>query len=136
MSRSFAFEDRRLAAVSGLADDGIELDVPEERDSELLGRLLRPAARKDIDFVTAVRADEVTHVFYHAHQIDLHLAEHFDGFASVLQRNIRRRRNHNRSGERNGLNQRKGNVSSARRQIHDQIIELSPLYRAEKLLDD
>ena len=52
------------------------------------------------------------------------------------KRNIGGRRNHDRAGERNGLNQRQRHVSRARRQIHDQVVELSPDHRAQKLLDD
>ena len=42
-------------------------------------------ARKNVNLMLAMRADEVAHVFDHAHQIYFHLAEHFDGLASVLQ---------------------------------------------------
>ena len=74
----------------------------------------------------AVRTHEVAHVLNHAHQVNLHLAEHFDGFARILQGNIGWRRNYDRAGQRNGLNQRQRHVSGARRQVHDQVVEFSP----------
>src|SRR5713226_4222170 len=65
--RIFAFEHCRLAGISGFADIGIELDVSQKRHAELAGSLLRSAARKNINLVTAVRANEVAHVLHHAH---------------------------------------------------------------------
>ena len=82
--RAFAFENGGFAAVSGFADVGIELDVPQERNLELLRCFLSPAAGENIDLVTAMRADEVAHVLDHAYDIHLHLAKHFDGLAGVL----------------------------------------------------
>ncbi len=133
---AFSGEHGGLAAVAGFADVGIELDFAQVGDSKLFRRLLRAAAGENIGLMIAVRANEVAHVLDHAHQVHLHLAEHFDGFARVLQRNVGRRGNHDRAGERNGLNQRQRHVSRARRQIHDQVVEFSPHHRAQKLLDD
>jgi hypothetical protein len=129
-------EHRGSATVAGFADIGIELDFPKVGNSKLLRRLLRPAARENIGLMIAVRADEVAHVLDHAYQIHLHLAEHFDGLAGILQRNIGGRGNYDRAGERNGLNQRQGYVSRARRQIHDQVVERYSNHRAQELLDD
>src|SRR5271163_5068697 len=84
----------------------------------------------------AVRAGEVTHVFDHAYDIHLHLAEHFDGFARILQRDVGRRRNNDRAGQWDSLNQRERYVSGSGRQVDYQIVQLSPLHRAQELLDD
>ncbi len=46
---------------------------------------LAAALGEDVDLVMAVRADEVTHVFDNAENIDLYLLKHLDRFASVLQ---------------------------------------------------
>ena len=54
-------------------------------DVELFRSLFRSAAREDIDFVLAMRADKVTHVLDHADDVHLHLAKHLDGLARILQ---------------------------------------------------
>ena len=78
------------AAVAGFADVGIELDFSEVGNSKLRRRLLRAAAGENVGLMIAVRAHEVAHVLDHADQIHLHLAEHFDGFARILQAKHRR----------------------------------------------
>ena len=85
MRRVFPFEHRRLALVSGFADLGIELNAAEEVDAELPDGLLCSAARKNINFIVAMRTDKVAHVLDYASDINLHLAEHLDGLARVLQ---------------------------------------------------
>src|SRR5258708_35956106 len=136
MRRVLSLEHRRRAAVARLANFWIELDASEKGDVELFRRLFRAAAREDIDFVLAMRTDKVTHVFDHADDVHLHLAEHLDGLASILQRNIRWRRDHDRAGQRDSLNQRERNVASSGRKINDKIVKLSPLHRSQKLLND
>src|SRR5208337_686796 len=84
MRRVLSLEHGRSAAVARFANLRIELDASEEGDAELLRRLFRAAAREDVDFVLAVRADEVAHVFYHADDIHFHLAEHLNGLARIL----------------------------------------------------
>src|SRR5580700_10322085 len=84
MWRILAFENRGLATVPGLTDIGIELDVSQEGNVELLGRFLRAAARKNIDLVIAVRAHKIAHVLDHAYEIYFHLAKHLDRLASIL----------------------------------------------------
>ena len=73
------------------------------------------AAREDVHFVLAVRAGEVAHVLNHADDVNFHLAKHFNRLARILQRNVGRRRDHNRAGQRHGLHQRKRNVARTRR---------------------
>src|ERR1035441_4418731 len=79
MGRIFSLEHGWNAAVARFANLRIEFDVSEEGDVELFRRLFRAAARENVDFVLAMRADEVTHVFDHAYDVHLHLAEHLDG---------------------------------------------------------
>ena len=83
-----------------------------------------------------MRADEVAHVLDHAGDIHLHLAEHLNRLARVLQRHVGWSRNHDCARERNGLHQGQRNVSCARRKIDDHVIEFSPFDQAEKLADD
>ena len=58
--------------------------------------------------------------------VDLHLLEHLDGFARVLQRNVGRRRHHDRAGKRNGLDQGDGDVACSGRQIDDEVSGCGP----------
>src|SRR5271168_2128917 len=116
MERVFSLKHGRRAAVACFTNFWIKLDASEEGNVELLRGFFRASARKDVDFVLAMRASKVTHVFDHAYDIHLHLAEHFDGFARILQRNIGRSRNDDSSGQRDSLNQRERDVTGSRRQ--------------------
>src|SRR5882762_7090711 len=136
MRRIFALEYGWRSTIASLADFGIEFHASKKRNVELLCGLFGPTTRKNVDFMLAVRADEITHVFDHADDVHLHLAEHLDGLARILQRNIGRRRDHDCAGQRNSLNQRERNVASSGRKVNDKIIKLSPLHRSQKLLDD
>src|SRR5437588_444499 len=104
MRRVLSLEHGRRAAVAGFANFRIELDASEKGDVELFRRLFRAAAREDIDFVLAMRADKVTHVFDHADDVHLHLSEHLNSLARILQRHIRWRRDHDSAGQGNSLN--------------------------------
>ena len=66
-----------------------------------------------------MRTNKVAHILDNADDIHLHLAEHLDSFAGILQRNIGGSRNHNGTGQGNRLHQRKRDVARTRRQIHD-----------------
>src|SRR5438094_9723518 len=81
-------------------------------------------------------ANEVAHVFHHAHDIYLHLPEHFNRLSRVLKRNVGGRRNHDCPGERHSLNERESNIARPRRQVNHEIIKLAPFYRAQNLLTD
>src|SRR3989442_7201392 len=83
-----------------------------------------------------MRANEVAHDFHHAHDIYPHLPEHFDRLARVLKRNVGGRRTHDCPGKWHSLNERESNIARPRRQVNHEIIKLTPLYRAQKLLDD
>src|SRR5579864_210516 len=106
MRRSLTFEHSRLALVPGLANLGIKLNTDKEVHSELASSLLRPAAGKNVDFVMAVRAHKVAHVFDHARDVHLHLAKHFDSLAGVLQGNVGWRGHDDCCGQWNCLDKR------------------------------
>src|ERR1700757_5045223 len=101
-----AFEHGRFAGIPRPAEFWIQLNGAQKRHAKLLGSPFRAAPREDIDFVIAMRAHEVAHVLDHADQVDLHLAEHLNRLAPILQRNVGRRRDHDCAGQRNGLYQR------------------------------
>ena len=119
MGRAFAFQDSRRAAVTRSANFRIQFHASQKRYVELFGRLLCSATREDINFVLAMRADEVAHVLDHADDIHFHLAKHLDRFAGVLQGYVGWRRDHNRTGQRNGLNQGERYVTCTGREIDD-----------------
>src|SRR5512141_504474 len=125
-----------MTRVPTFANVGIEFDVAEELESKLFRRTLSTTFTEGIDLMIAMRAHEVAHVLDHADHFYLHLAEHLDGLARVLQRYVARRGDHDRSRHRHGLHQRDHDVSRAWRQIDDQVIEFSPLHLREELLDD
>src|SRR5437016_13288231 len=81
-------------------------------------------------------ADQVAHVLGQADQVNLDLAKHLDGFTRVLEGNVGRRGNHDRTRQRYGLDQRESDVPGAGRQIDDEVIELTPFHRAQELTDD
>ena len=101
-----------------------------------LRRALAAAGGEDIDLVIAVRADEVAHVLGDAEDFDVHLVEHLDGLARILQRNVGGRGDDDGAGQRHGLGQRDHHVAGAGRQIDDEVVELSPGHAPEELLDD
>src|SRR5882724_5292244 len=84
LDRLFSPENGGLACVAGFADGRVELDVAQEWNAELSGGFFDAAAGEYIDFVLAVWADEVAHVFDHADEVDFHLLEHLDGFPAIL----------------------------------------------------
>src|SRR5258708_6302598 len=79
------------AFVPGFTNLGIKLHRAKKIHSELARSLLRPTARKDINLVLAVGADKVAHVLDDTGNVHFHLAEHLDGFARVLEGDVRRR---------------------------------------------
>src|SRR5689334_2487176 len=98
MRRVLAFEDSGLTRVAAPADVGIEFHIAKESQVKLLGCPLSAAFRKNVDLVLAVRADEITHVLNQPDNVYLHLAEHLDRFARVLQRHVGRSGDHDRPG--------------------------------------
>ena len=88
---------------------------------------------KNINRLAAVRARERAHVLDHAEHFYIHLAEHFDRFAHVGERDGRWRGNNNRARDRDRLDQRQLHVPGAGRKIDDQVIQFAPLHAAQKL---
>src|SRR5882757_4275913 len=100
MWRIFAFEDCWRTAVPRFTDFGIEFHASKKWHIELLCSLFRAPTRENIDLMLAMGTDEVTHVLDHADNVDLHLTKHFNGFAGVLQGDVRGSRDDNRTGPR------------------------------------
>ena len=58
-----------------------------------------------------------------------------DRAAAVGQRHLLRRRDDDRSGDRNRLAQAQRDVAGARRHVDDEVVEIVPAHLAEELLD-
>ena len=78
----------------------------QEIDAKLAGSLLRSAAGEDINLVMAMGANKVAHVFDDPGNVNLHLPEHLDRLARVLQRNVGRRGYNDCCRQGNGLDKR------------------------------
>src|ERR1700683_4025955 len=123
---------------SGIATDAnlrINLDFTKKGYAEIFRHVLAFAVAEHIDAAFAMRAVEIAHVLDHTKNLDIHLPEHFDGFADVSKRDDGRRGNHYRASDRNTLNKRELNVTRAGWQINDEVVESAPLRAAQKLLD-
>ena len=128
-----AGDDR--APVIGIGADGdVERHFAEERNAELFGLLARPSVRKDVRPPAAMRTDEVAHILDHAEQRDFDLVEHRDAAPGVDQRQILRRRNDHRAGERHVLSHGQLRVAGARRHVDDQHVEFAPHDLAQELV--
>jgi len=132
----FAHGSYGLAAVAADADLGVNFDFAQEWDAEELGHAAAFAVAEDVDAAFAMGAAEVTHVFDDAKNLDVNLAEHFNGFAYVGEGDDRGRGDDDGACDGDALNERELYVTCARGKIDDEVIEFAPLHAAEKLLDD
>ncbi|MNE38317.1 hypothetical protein D3C80_1322110 [compost metagenome] len=92
----------------------------------LRSQFLSATGTKDRFMVPAVAANMHTHIFNNTENRHFNLLKHDDAFFGVDQRDILRRGHDNSPRNRNVLRQRQLNVSSARRHIQYQIIEIRP----------
>src|SRR4051812_11429614 len=116
-----------MTRVAALADVGIEFHLSQEGQSELLCGPGAASLGKDVDLLVAMRTDEMAHVFDQANNLNFNLAEHFYGFARVLEGDIAGRGNYDGPTYGDSLNQRDGYVAGTGGQIDDQVLELSPI---------
>ena len=123
------------APVIGIGADGdVERRFAEERNAELLGFRARPSVRKDIRSPAAVRTNEVAHILDDADERHFHLIEHRDAPPGVDQRQILRRRNDHRAGERHVLGHGQLRVAGAGRHVGDEHVEFAPRDLAQELV--
>src|ERR1019366_554895 len=126
----------RLARTPADADSRIDFDFPEQRHAIGFGDAASFAEAEDVDAALAMRTIKEAHVLDDPQDVHVDLAKHFNGLADIGERDSRRRGDKDRPGDRHYLNQRKLDVACARREIHDQIIQLAPLDAAQELLHD
>src|ERR1700746_4094856 len=131
----FAERGHGLAAVAADADLGVDFNFAEEWDAEELGHTAAFAVAEDVDAAIAMRAIEVAHVFDDAENFDMNLAEHFDGFAHVGERDDRGRGDDHSTCDGDALDKSELDVTGAGRKVDNEIVEFAPLHAAQKLLD-
>jgi hypothetical protein len=124
----------RVAAVGLLADAQVQRQRAEQRHAVLLGDALAAALAEDVLGVAAVAAHVHRHVLDDAQYRHLHLLEHAQRAARVQQRDVLRRGDDDRGGDRHALRQRELDVARARRQVDHQVIEVLPQRGGEQLL--
>src|SRR4029434_5636062 len=125
-----------IAVVAADADAGIDFDFAEDGNTVSTGGACALTVTEDVHRLSAVRTGKGGHVFDDAKNFHVDLAEHFDGFADVGERDSGRRGDHNRAGHSNSLNESELDVAGAGRKINNEVIELTPLGAAQKLRDD
>ena len=76
-------DDDRLAAVGSCPNVDVEGYLAKELNAEAVRFLLRAAVTKNMGFVAAIWAPEVTHVFDNPTHRHLDLAEHIETLARV-----------------------------------------------------
>src|SRR6266566_736820 len=131
----FAEGRHGFAGVAANADARIDFNFAENGHA-IGNRGFRAfAVAEDVHRLAAVRAREGAHVLDHAEHLHVHLAKHFDGLAHVVERDGRRRSDHDGAGDRNGLDQGQLHVAGARWKINDQIIQFAPFHAAQELRD-
>ena len=90
---------------------------------------------EDLVAVPAAGAHVEGHVLDEAEDRHLQGAEHVDGLVDVDQRDVLRRAHDDGPGDGHELREAQRHVARARRQVHDQVVELAPVHVAEELLD-
>ena len=86
-------------------------------------------------FVPALRTGVQAHVLDNAENRNVDLLEHLEALARVHQRDVLRRGDDHRTGDRHALRQRQLNVASAGRQVDDEVIDFFPLRFVEQLFE-
>ena len=74
-----------------------------------------------------LRADVRAHVLDDAEDRHADLLEHLEALARVEQRDVLRRRDDHRAGDRHALRQRQLDVAGAGRHVDDQVVEVAPV---------
>jgi len=83
--------------------------------------------------MAAVRAHVHGHVLDDAQNRHADLFEHLQPLSRVEQRDVLRRGDDHRAGQRHTLAERECDVTGARRHVDDQVVELAPVRLPQKL---
>ena len=113
----------------------VSRDLTEEGHVQLVGEPLAAARPEDFGALAAVRADEIAHVLDHAQHRDADPLEHLGAPEGVAHRHFLRRGDDDRPAQVNALHQRQLGVARARRQVYEEVVQLTPLHVPQELLD-
>ena len=113
-----ASEFSRMAMSSGTS--------PRNGTPSFSASVPRAAVRENVGAAAAMRAEEIAHVLDDAEERHLDLLEHRDAAPRVDQRQILRRRDDHRAGERHVLRHGQLRVAGAGRHVDDQHVEFAP----------
>ena len=91
---------------------------------------------EDLVPLIAIGTDEIAHVLDDPQDRNLQLLEHLEPFARIDEAHVLRRRHDNHPRHAHHLGHRKLRITGTRRQIDDEIVQLSPLNISGKLADE
>src|SRR3990170_5792601 len=83
----------------------------------------------------AMRTTEKTHILNHTKNRDIKLSKHGNTPNHIKKGDILRRRNNNSACKRHFLGQGKLNITGSRREVHQEVIKLTPFYISKKLFN-
>src|SRR5205807_4050359 len=131
--RSAIFVHDRHPAISWFARGDVDRNLTEERNSQAPGFAFAAAASEDVIALPVGRRHEVTHIFDQADYGNVHFVEHGSGLARVDEGNFLWRGDDERPRKGDRLDDRKLDVTGARRQVEHQVIQLAPFNLPQKL---
>ena len=101
----------------------------------LLGEALAAATAEDVGHVAAVRAHEAAHVLDDPDDRHVQPAQHRESLGDVRERHVLGRGDEHGATDRHGLGERELRIGGAGRQVHHEVVQLSPLHVAQELRD-
>ena len=83
----------------------------------------------------AMRTTEKTHILNNTKNRNIKLSKHGNTPNHIKKGDILRRRNNNSACKRHFLGQGKLNITGSRREVHQEVIKLTPFYISKKLIN-
>ena len=124
--RLWPVDHDRVASVAAQHDVGIERDRTEEGHTQLGAHLLTAAMAEHIGVGGTVRAGERAHVLDDPQDRDVHRLEHPQASPGDLEADVLWGGDDDGARKAQALCQRQLSVTSAGRQVEDEVVELAP----------
>ncbi len=121
-----AVDDRRFPAIQIFTQRDVQRHLSQQLGVVLRRQFFCTAGAEDRLVMTTVAADVHAHVLDDTEHRHLDFLKHHDAFFGVDQRDILRRGDNNRPGDGDVLRQRQLDITSTRRHIQHQIIQIRP----------
>ena len=115
-----------FAGIASGRQFGVDGQPPKERKAHAGGHVFGPALAKEVN-CGPVRSREAGHVLHHSEDRNPQLLEHPDGPPGVILGHFLGRADHDRPGEGEELGQGERNVTRAGGEVHDQVVQFSPV---------